>query len=516
MTLKVQGAGPFTEIRLLDARFEPVALTSNTGSITVDVAPGLYEVGFREGDGWERQHVVAAPEADEVTVVQVARSLSREATLEMMPATLPQPLDDATVVVSFTGTTHGLADIATTPKITATLTGADHDTPIVPNLVPGDWRNWRFAVAPGHWRLRLSDPGERQPFELPLTVCPGYRIEIVAPLCSTGEMSIDLERLRVRLLPPDKPGAMNETLIAFEEAALTALGSGRALYGPDIEQLIDHLADDKVLNPMLGIFAAHLCDRGQDDDLPFQRRLLDKLAELTGGEAVRHPDVAALRLRLRMRNGQPIEDEPAVPFPPLLAASWVALLDAARVRPELIPAGSLSERIASRLWSSSLWMAWTAAPLEMAAPVQPRSERRAPANTPPPAEVKVAEEFTTVSEMITAGLSHPELRGWFRGARSSSGDGFEGLEWEDELHITPAEAAVARLLYPVAANEEQQHRFASVATWMKTQESKRRSSAVDLMTMCSALGLPPTTVERAVGSLARKLEAQALDFNIKL
>ncbi|MER8786008.1 hypothetical protein NKH60_33435 [Mesorhizobium sp. M1006] len=516
VTLKVQSVEPFTEIRLLDARFEPVALASNTGSITVDVAPGLYEVGFREGDGWERQHVIAAPEAGEVTVVQVARSHGREATLEMMPETLPQPHDNATVVVSFTGTTHGLADIATTPKITATLTGANFDAPVAANLVPGEWRNWRFAVAPGHWRLRLSDPGERQPFELPLTVCPGYRIEIVAPLCSTGEMSIDLERLRVRLLPLDMPGAMDATLTGFEEAALAALGSGRALYGPDIEQLVDNLADDKALNPMLGIFAAHLCDRGHDDDLPFQKRLLDKLADLTGGEAVRHPDVAALRLRFRMRTSQPIGDEPPVPFPPLLAASWGALLDAARVRPELIPAGSLSELIASRLWSSSLWMAWTAAPLKVVAPVQPRSERRAPTTMAPPAEVKVAEEFTTASEMITAGLAHPELRGWFRDARSSSGTGFEGLEWEDELHITPAEAAVARLLYPVAANEQQQDRFASVATWMETHESKKRSSAVDLMTMCSALGLPPTTVERAVGSLARKLEAQALDFNIKL
>lgn len=117
VTLKVQSVEPFTEIRLLDARFEPVALASNTGSITVDVAPGLYEVGFRASDGWERQHVIAAPDAGEVTVVQAARSHGREATLEMMPETLPQPHDNATVVVSFTGTTHGLADIATTPKL---------------------------------------------------------------------------------------------------------------------------------------------------------------------------------------------------------------------------------------------------------------------------------------------------------------------------------------------------------------------------------------------------------------
>ena len=182
--------------------------------------------------------------------------------------------------------------------------------------MPGDWRSFQFAVPPGHWRLRFSEPGERPPFELPLTVCPAYRVEVVAPLCSTWQHE------RRSRAAARAPAAARTTrlrwiflLAGFEEAALRALGSGRTLYGQDFEQLIDNLVGDKVHNPMLGILAAHLCDRGRDDDLPFQERLLSRLDSLTGLPAIVHPDVAALRLRFLMRTGQSIDNEPAGAFP---------------------------------------------------------------------------------------------------------------------------------------------------------------------------------------------------------
>lgn len=321
VALKLQAADPFTEIRVLNARFEPVALTANTGQVVVNVAPGLYEVGFRIGKDWENQHVFASPDVSEVVVKQeVGPSGALEGMRSAAPMVEPrlQPKPGATVVVSVTGTTSGLTDVSTDPKIVVTLSSGDADQKIADELVPEEWRSFQFAVAPGYWCLRISEPGERPPFELPLTVSPGYRLEIIAPLGTAGKMSIDLERLRVRLLPLGMPDTMDATLIGFEDAALAALGSGRPLYGQDFEQLIENLVEDKALNPMLGIFAAHLCDRGQDDDLPFQERLLKKLGDLTGSPAIVNTDVAALRLRFLMRTGQPIDKEPAVAFPPCL------------------------------------------------------------------------------------------------------------------------------------------------------------------------------------------------------
>jgi hypothetical protein len=507
VTLNVSAADPFIEIRLLNARFEPVTLPANVGHVTVAVPPGVYEVGFRTSTGWQSQHVVADPALSEVTVAQESPQPS-----DPLPAIepRPQPQPGATVVVSLTGTTSGLYDVDTAPKVLVTLNRGDDRDAIVKDLLPGQWRSFQFAAPLGYWRLRLSEPGDRPPFELPLTVCPGYRVEVVAPLCSTGNMSVDLERLRVRLLPLDNPAPMDLLLAGFEEAALRALGSGRVLYGQDFEQLIANLVGDKGYNPMLGILAAHLCDRGKDDDLPFQAGLLSRLESLTGLPVIVHPDVAALRLQFRMRRGEPIDNEPAAPFPPLLAASWAALLDAARLRPSLIPAGSLCERVAARLWSSSLWVAWSAAPLA--------TPRAVTSSATAEAKAKAAtDDFASLSDIIASGLANRQLRDWFRNAHNASRGSADGLDWDDMLALTPAEAAVARILHPVAADEEKQDRFATLGETIKrrmTTPDRGQSDAPvagNLTAMSKALGLPPTTVAQAVGSLAGKLEFFASD-----
>lgn len=507
VALNLRATDRFTEIRVLNARFEPVALSANTGSTTVNVAPGLYEVGFRQGkDDWQSQHVVASPGMSEVTVQQRSSALESVRTAVPVFAPRSRPNANATVVVSVTGTTSGLDDV-TNLKQFVTLSSADAGDQSATDLVPHDWRGAQFAVAPGHWRLRFNEPGERPPFELPLTVSPDYRVEVVAPLVRSGNISIDLERMRVRLLRRDEQDMMDATLTEFEDAALAALGSGRPLFGPDFERLIDNLVDDKAHNPMLGIFAAHLCDRGGDDDLLFQERLLERLGAVTGWPAIANSDIAALRLRLFMRMGRSIEHEPPVAFPPLLAASWEALLDAARLRPELVPAGSLSERVAARLWSSRLWVAWSAAP--SGAPSQPQPKPRSAA-----AGTKAAaDNFAAVSAKIASALANSSLRDWLRDARRSSSSSAAGLAWDDMLDLTPAEAAVARALYPIAADETKQNRLEGL---VKNIQRGSSPLAGDLTAMCKVLGLPPTTVEQAADSLAAKLGSQAADFNIKL
>lgn len=514
VTLTLRAADRFTEIRLLDARFQPVALSANTGNVTVSVSPGLYEVGFRGVKGWETQTVFANPDMSELTVVQLA-SESAEAAMvspaetEVMAAR-SRSKPQATVIVFLTGTASGPVDPILAAKIAVSLSRGEAGEQTVADLMPGDPSSFQFTAAPGYWRLRFSEPGDRPPFELPLTVSPRYRLEIIAPVNRSGEARIDLEQLRVRLLPLNEPGAMDAEQVGFEAAALAALASGRALYGPDFEQLVENLVETH--NPMLGIFAAHLCDRGQDDDLNFQERLLERLARLTGAPAIVNPDIAVLRLRLLMRMNQSIANEPAVSFPPLLAASWEALLDAARIRPDLVPPGSLSERIAARLWSSRLWLAWSAAPA--AAPPQPR--------VPPPLQPRAAaraanaavDDFATRSAKIASALAYPELRDWFRSARSSSGSSPDGLGWDEMLELSPAEAAVAKVLYPVAADEKKQGRLEQLTK--STTRSGNSPIPRDLTAMSKTLGLPPATVELAIDSLATKLGSRANDFKIKL
>jgi hypothetical protein len=507
--LTVQAAGPFTELRVLDARLRPVPLDGNTGSGTASVAPGLYEVGFRVAEGWEIKHIVAAPDRDEVRVEQdkPAPSAVRSAVV----AEQAQPrYDNVNVSVLLTGATNRPAG----SEISVTLVRGDDEGTAVPDLTPSDPFCFRFLVPPGNWRLRLDEPTARPPFEVPLTVCADYRLDVVAPLLPSDTIVIDVDRLRVRLVSLNDPTGMTPHLTEFEDAALAALGSDRALYGSEFERLIENLVNDKALNPMLGIMAAHLCNRG-GSELAFQERLLAKLELLTGGPAPMHPDVAALRLRLRLRTGQSLEDEAPVPFPPLLAASWSALVEAARERPGLIPVGSISERMADRLWSSALWVAWSAEPapaVQVGAAPSTRSVAPAIATRPTPASTDI---FPTLKDTIVAGLNHAQLRDWFREARNASRIQPTGLASDEELAITPAEVAVGRALFPVAASEDKQGRFAHFAESVK-RGTAAPSFEVDLNTVSKSLGLPPTTVARAAGSLADKLQAMALNFKLDL
>lgn len=514
--LKISAASPYTEIRVLDATFEPLALTANSGSLEIDVTPGLYEVGFRVEEEWESQHVIAEPGAGEIVVEQsaaAARGAQDDAALETLACEQHEPGprgDGATVIVVLRPADDAESPLAGWDSITVTLLDAADTAEVAADLSPDLPWTWRFSVAPGFWRLRINEAHPRQPFEMPITVIPDYVLHVSAPLRPVGEgPCVDLERFRMRLLRPDDQSAMDDMLIGFEEAALAALGSGRSLFGPDIENLIADLAGDKALNPMLGIFAAHLCEHGRDGHIAFRERLLERLTDLTGGRAFAQPDVEILRLAFMMRRGQPIDAEPPILFPPMLAASWRLLLEVAGVQPSLIPSGSLCERVADRLWSSSLWTAWTAPPLVEAAIPTTRS-----AVEPELETLTVPEDLAVSGEKIAALLDHVELRQWFREASTSMTELPEGLAWHSEAAVTPAEAAIAFVLYPVADDEERQSRFSRLA--QHHERSFASAEKADPGTMAARLGLPQATVERALSSLAEKLDAMASSFNIKL
>jgi len=510
--LKIEAATPFTEIRVLDARFEPVALPANTGAVEVAVTPGLYEVGFRCGDDWESQHVIAEPGRRSISVRQKTRRRKAARTRPSTASAEPPRPAAATVVVSLEppggGDTGGLS---------VALISADGAQTIAPDLTPDAGSTWCFPVAPGFWRLRINEALARQPFEMAITVVPNYVARVRAPLTAADEgLRVDLDKLRFDLPRRGAPEAVSEERLAFEEAALAALGTGRSLFGERIDRLIDDLAEKKALNPMLGILAAHLCERGDDDHLSFRARLLDRLEEMTGGPS-HHPDVAILRIAFEARHRGLTGAQTPILFPPILAASWRLLLDVARERPELIPPGSLCEHIADRLWSSSLWTAWTAPPLD-ATPVtaQPAEAKPWPAVRsvlaaaephPPPQQTAIKSD--TIAEL----LAHPEVREWLREASGQEPAGGEGLAWDSEAMVTPAEVAVASAIFPVAQNEVRQSMFLRLADRFAGPSAAR--GLKDAGAIAEELGLPRATVDRAVGRLADKLGAVANNLKIK-
>lgn len=513
--LTIAALTPFTEIRLLDAHFAPVALPTNVGMATLPLRPGIYEIGFRVGDGWQTHSVALEPGLATDTVTQDPaqdKAAPTSSGWEMHA--------QATVVIDLTQRFVSPSDnpesVPLSPdRINVMLIGAEDDALVPPDLSPLVDGVWQFAAAPGYWRLRVDEPNSREPFEIPLALTDRYIAYVAAPLRETAEgPCVDLERLRFRLLPQGAPlRPLHLDLLDFENAAYTALGSNRTIYGPELEQLIDRLTGDSASNPVLGMLACHLCDQTREDDLRFQLRLIEWLEGVTGGPG-NHPDVAALRLALPLGMRGDIRRKFA--FPPLLTASWRLVLAATQDDPDLIPAGSFSDHIADRMWASSQVVVWTAPPLDAPAPMA-RAVKLRVVGGELRSTTKATESgfWRDDSATVRAGLAHEELRDWLQKAVTVDRGGAGPRKWEDPEDLSSAELAVASALFPDTHNERLQKSFRDFAE-RKMKPSPSEPTTLGPAEALKELGFPQATVTRALSSLADKLTDQALNRKLKL
>src|SRR5262249_43973089 len=124
------------------------------------------------------------------------------------------------------------------------------------------------------------------------------------------------------------------------------------------DELIYAVLFGKFRNPMLGLFGAHLLllkTESAEEKKDLAGHLPVIIGNLRGLFGPRHPDVGALALALG--------DPPAVTafaVPPLLRRSWSMIVNATVARPDLVPAGSLSARVADRLLAYEPWLLWSA------------------------------------------------------------------------------------------------------------------------------------------------------------
>jgi endonuclease G, mitochondrial len=515
--LSIRGIDGLTQVRLLDARFERVPLEANTGQMDLLVEPGIYEVGFRRGSVWQSRAVIVPPDAETVFVEPL--DLEPEVPAAETPVIADAAAQDgASVVVELTGPNGGLVDPVQADLLQVTLMDEAGEVacPLYPRpLVPG---TWRFSVPPGMWRLRVDDRAARQPFELPAAIPSGWSLHFAfRSAVREGSLQFDLNELRVAMLRPGAGTPRLDRRLA-EDAAMAALSGRQALYGEGLRGIADDLVDDKADNPMLGLFAAHLLagDRGATQEhLDRIAERLDRLtrqsAEQSGATAApRHPDVAALRLRLKLLFGESLDDEPPLPFPPLLAAGWRALLEAAAVKPELIPPGSVTERIAALLWSSDLWVAWSASALDAGGSAAPEAGER---SLPSIAEEEAGPPmpFERARRLIVAGLAHAQLRQWYR-TRQATCFTVRDAATPAADFMPVEEVAVAAALRAVQTDEEGEAKI------LKIQLCLPRAADIetDSRTLAAKLGLSRAVVERASSSLARRLHVEAARLGIDL
>ncbi len=189
------------------------------------------------------------------------------------------------------------------------------------------------------------------------------------------------------------PGDMEEVheIGRAAELALAGLRDGRAVLSADD---LTRLLNGKFQNPMLGIIGAHalLLRRASRPDL--LAVVLRNLEQLVPG----HPDVAALR-RAAQKLGwlDRSESGPPVSSPPMLFASFRALLDSDVRDDDALANGSLAEAVSPFLLQLGTWTTWNAT---RATAAESRPDEK-PASAGP---ILPATLESTVSEFLTGKL----------------------------------------------------------------------------------------------------------------
>lgn len=376
-------AEPGTEIFLIDHRFELRA--KGVGHLSERVEAGLYQVKLRAGRLIQELQQVVRPGSGEVVVrppampfssaaplVGTARtSVAHERAAESLSRTVHERAGEGSQLFVF-ARRHEPDPWPTAGSPARGLSLHDADGGLLVDFehageadleAPATFVGATVEVDSGTYRLRVATP-RWGVLERTVVASPGWQTQVFLLQADYGEAGAPELR-------PDLASAA--TLMTREggfvstregarqvELARGALVRGRSVLPPD--QLLAEAAD----NPMLGILGAHALLLAEEPDVGAVRAVVEMLAAQLGP----HPDVDALRLGLGDDGGQ---FGRVFEHPPLLTTSWGRVVEASWADPGIVPAGSLSARVAPWLWGYGPWLVWQAdgvEPLPGKAPTQ--------------------------------------------------------------------------------------------------------------------------------------------------
>jgi hypothetical protein len=209
----------------------------------------------------------------------------------------------------------------------------------------------RVEVNPGAYVLAVTT-ANGQCFQMIVVAAAGWQTQIFLlqrdePSSQRGRRP-DLASASVMLSKSGQfsPDATDDRLA--ELARLALVDRRKVLTG----ELMDLLLHNKYKNPMLGIVGAHLLLRQEKPDTKLIQTVIRNLRSRVLPTQPPHPDVEALAVAAG--------EEPKCDFsiPPMLRDGWNAVVKACLKRPELIPDGSLSARIATRVTNQNPWLIW--------------------------------------------------------------------------------------------------------------------------------------------------------------
>lgn len=375
--LELRSAVPGVEITVTDSQFRPVA--HGVSRVNQDVDPGLYQVRVQAGLSDHTQLIAvrdegyrdlnlriefesAAPIEGTSTSHEYHMAAARDASHQL--TSLPS---SAAGIVLMVRNLRGMDEL---PFDAARLSGLEWlDSTLAP--MPGfaaawqinskqKWATFVTPVQPGGYAIRVSRTDERGRtivFEQPIWAPAGWQTLVFIPNLTVGPApeaaSIQMTQIYAGFDPFIEP----QTSQALE-LALWGLRTGRSAVPDD---LLDLLLGSKFQNPMLGIVGAHALLLRSEPDLNLLDTVVKNLRELVKD----HPDVAALGWMSREEHSQ--RDLPqgaydliraSVKWPPMLMASYAALVRLDASQPGAIEDGSTADLVSGRLTRLGPWTAW--------------------------------------------------------------------------------------------------------------------------------------------------------------
>lgn len=384
VTFTAAAADGMAEIFLIDGTFRLV--DRGIGSKTFTVPAGMYKLKYRSGGSTREQLLVVRegmPETIELGKIAFTSPIPLADTAKTHEFHMAAAQEVCGRVDAHQG--HGSAIVVLVRDWTAdryeqqnavdipdpsrglrlrTLGGdllADLEAGSTKHLDREPWATCQVAVDPGTYRLALDLPdGVR--VEQTLVASPGWATHVYLLMNRTvkGEPRADLVSGAITLLPLGATFDPADPNLRIEELARIAVAEQRTVLSPELRARIT----DPAATPMLALLGAHLLieearwahrvaqDRGGSGDIDNTapvRTIVENLRAKLGA----HPDVEAIAIRAGAR-------DPNFLFtaPPMLRASWASLIRASVDDPSLVPAGSLSARVADRLWGEGPWLLW--------------------------------------------------------------------------------------------------------------------------------------------------------------
>lgn len=363
MELAIQAPDASTEVFVIDAGFHRIA--SGLGELRLSVAPGLYKVRFRSGNTMSDELVEVPPGVPEVVVRPPALEFRSAAPIERTEWMWES---HSVPAVAASRQVHLHAGAGSEIFLCVRDCGGrgpgepwrqvslhDAEGSLIAEFAHGELdRRHRLGamnivVNPGLCRLRV----ETRPlgtYELFVVACPGWQTQVFAMAAdfSVRNRTVRRPELRSATVLMARTGLgfdPADSSVRLTELARQGLEQGRLVISR--AELEDCLKTGPT-SPMLGLFALHLLLRHGERD-PWLGRLADALEKEIGP----HPDIAAARLHPALGESSPVA---SCDVPPTLVASWRLLIQASQTRPNLVPAGSLTQRLTAELLPCGAWM----------------------------------------------------------------------------------------------------------------------------------------------------------------